>query len=77
MIIKRELRKANVTIVRLVNDETTSENLILEIPPKTKSIENFCKKKYGKNIIVNINEEYTEELIYDVPLEILENYKKN
>lgn len=77
MIIKRELRKANVTIVTFSNGETTSENVILEIPSKTKSIENFCRKKYGKNIIVNINEQYTEEIIYDVPLEILENYKKN
>lgn len=75
MIIKRESRKANVTILTFSNGEITSENLILEIPPKTKSIENFCRKKYGKNIIVNINEEYTEQLSYDVPLEILENYK--
>ena len=75
MIIKRKLRKANVTIVTFSNGESSSENVILEIPPKTKSIENFCRKKYGKNIIVNINEEYTEELSYDVPLEILENYK--
>lgn len=77
MIIKRELRKAKVSIITFQNGETSTESIVLEIPPKTKSIENFCRKKYGKNIIVDINEEYTEELIYDVPLEILENYKKN